>query len=254
VKRHSSLVPLSHDHHHALVEARRLRRAAGEDETTRRAAVDRFLRFFSSETIRHFREEEERLFPLLAGHEGEANALLVEALLDHQRIRALVARLERGPAADEDLMRELAGALDSHVRLEERRLFPLVEAAVPEEILSELDLSTESRDGETPVVDLLRSAGHGALWGADTEDLNATLLAWPAGGGPEEHVNRERDVVLVVLAGEAEVAVDGEPHLVHAGEALVVEKGRRRSIVAGPDGVRYLTIHRRRLLGIAPPA
>ena len=88
--------------------------------------------------------------------------------------------------------------------------------------------------------------GSGPLWGTETDDLNATLLAWPPGGGTDEHVNDERDVLVVVLAGSATVTLDGEPHGVGAGRALVVEKGRRRRIDAGPAGVRYLSVHRRR--------
>jgi TPP-dependent pyruvate/acetoin dehydrogenase alpha subunit len=65
MKRDPSLVPLSHDHHHALVQARRLREGAEPGAPSRRAAVASFLHFFSEETIRHFCEEEERLFPAL---------------------------------------------------------------------------------------------------------------------------------------------------------------------------------------------
>jgi hypothetical protein len=33
---------------------------------------------------------------------------------------------------------------------------------------------------------------------------------------------------------------------VHAGDALIVEKGRSRQITAGAEGVRYVSVHRRR--------
>ena len=46
------------------------------------------------ETLRHFREEEERLFPALVGHDGAADDLLASAF-EHQRIHALVGRLEQ---------------------------------------------------------------------------------------------------------------------------------------------------------------
>jgi iron-sulfur cluster repair protein YtfE (RIC family) len=99
MKRHPSLIPLSHDHHHALVEARRLRRAAEAGDDERRAAVAEFLRFFSSETIRHFRTEEELVFPLLVGQDGDGSELLVRALLEHQRIHALAARSSASTSA-----------------------------------------------------------------------------------------------------------------------------------------------------------
>ena len=99
---------------------------------------------------------------------------------------------------------------------------------------------------DSPVVDLLAADGRGPVWGTATDDLNATVLVWPAGEGPSEHVNTERDVVLVVLEGSATVTIEGVTHEVPSGAALVIDKGRARSIAAGPNGVRYLTVHRRR--------
>ena len=86
----------------------------------------------------------------------------------------------------------------------------------------------------------------GPVWGAASEDLNATILVWPAGEGPAEHVNESRDVLYVVVEGSAELTVDGETSELHAGEARIVDKGARRALVAGPDGVRYATAHLRR--------
>ena len=88
--------------------------------------------------------------------------------------------------------------------------------------------------------------GGGPIWGAASADLNATLLEWPAGEGPPEHVNEERDVLYVVLAGSLTLTVDGEPRELDAGEATIVEKGALRALVAGPEDVRYLTAHVRR--------
>ena len=84
------------------------------------------------------------------------------------------------------------------------------------------------------------------MWGAESADLNATLLEWPAGEGPPEHVNESLDVLYVVLAGSATLTVDGDPRGLDVGEATIVDKGARRALVAGPNGVRYLTAHVRR--------
>ncbi|MGH3023953.1 MAG: cupin domain-containing protein, partial [Gaiellaceae bacterium] len=143
---------------------------------------------------------------------------------------------------DAALMREVGELLDAHVRLEERQLFPLIQDTVSDEELEALDLEPAA----PPVVDLVTPRGRGPLWGVETDDLNATLLAWSAGDGPAEHVNSERDVLLVVLGGSATVTIDGEPHALQQGDAVVLEKGRARGISAGPDGVRYLSVHRRR--------
>ena len=124
MKRHPALIPLSHDHHHALVEARRLRRAADGDEDPGPVAAA-FVEFFAAETVPHFREEEETLFPLVVDSD-EARPLIVEALLDHQRLHALVAELQ-GSTDVRRAMRELGELLEAHVRREERALFPLIE-------------------------------------------------------------------------------------------------------------------------------
>jgi mannose-6-phosphate isomerase-like protein (cupin superfamily) len=159
-----------------------------------------------------------------------ARPLLVEALLDHQRLHGLAATLD-GPADVRRTMRELGERLEAHVRLEERELFPLIERLAP----SQLDGLNSS--------DVPHS---GPVWGAASEDLNATLLAWSAGGGPPEHVNGERDVLVFVADGLSTVTVEGEDRELAAGEALIVDKGRRRTITAGAGGVRYLSVHLRR--------
>ena len=95
-------------------------------------------------------------------------------------------------------------------------------------------------------MDLLSAAGTGPVWGMASSDLNATLLVWPAGHELAEHTNAERDVLIVVLEGGGAATVDGREHALHAGSALLVEKGASRSIRAGHQGVRYLSVHIRR--------
>jgi mannose-6-phosphate isomerase-like protein (cupin superfamily) len=97
----------------------------------------------------------------------------------------------------------------------------------------------------------------GPTWGAESEDLNATILVWPA-GDPAAHVNESRDVLYVVVEGSVTMAVDGAEQVLRSGEAVIVEKGARRALVAGPEGVRYATAHVRRgglqISGPPPPA
>lgn len=216
MKRHPALVALSHGHQRALVQAVRLQR--GE--------ADGFATFFALDLVQHFRQEEETVFPLLA-EVGVEPPELMQALLEHQRIRAGARRPDAA----------LGELLEGHVRLEERVLFETIQRIVPEERLAEL---------------LPRESG-GAVWGAATNELNATVLEWPAGGGAPEHVNATRDVILVVLDGSAEIVLEGQHSRVGPGKTLVLEQGARRRVTAGPNGVRYVTVHRRREgLAIAP--
>jgi len=228
MKRSSALIPLSHDHHHALVAARRLRLSGDGADAAAEAAE--FSRFFADESVRHFREEEERLFPLVADSE-EARPLIVRALLEHQQLHALAGRVATGDTAP---MRDLAELLEAHVRFEERELFPLIERVLADE------LSTLQLGSDQPL------QGRGPVWGAESEDLNATVLVWSAGVGAPEHVNEERDVLLIVLDGRLELRIDDDESELTEGEAVIVAKGRRRRITAGERGVRYLSVHRRR--------
>jgi mannose-6-phosphate isomerase-like protein (cupin superfamily) len=114
-------------------------------------------------------------------------------------------------------------------------------------------MSAGETHGTGAPVDLCAGTGSGPLWGMASHDLNATLLAWPADEAVAEHVNAELDVLMVVLEGTATVTIDAAAHDLRAPAAILVPRGTRRAIRAGADGVRYLSIHRRRgPLQIAP--
>jgi quercetin dioxygenase-like cupin family protein len=98
----------------------------------------------------------------------------------------------------------------------------------------------------SPPVDMSRPQGHGPVWGMASEDLNVTLLSWHPGGGVAEHVNAERDVLIVVTEGSGFATIDGQRHPLHPHHALLIRKRARRQIVAGADGLRYLSVHLRR--------
>jgi quercetin dioxygenase-like cupin family protein len=136
-------------------------------------------------------------------------------------------------------MRELGAVLEAHVRLEERQLFPLIERLLADAAA----VQPPSRDDvEAATPEKSPDAGEELV----SEELNVTPLSWKAGSGPPEHVNEERDVLVVVLDGSATLSIDGEERELVRGETAVVAKGGRRKITAGRDGVRYLSIHRRR--------
>lgn len=144
--RHETLIPLTHDHHHALAQAKKLREV-GEmtDQTERRNVANDFLNFYFGRAVRHFREEEELFFaPLI--DEPEARDLVLRAVSDHLRIHALVRTVKRqltDGVADEETLGEISRILTEHVRFEEKELFPLVERLIPEEQLR--DLATAGR-------------------------------------------------------------------------------------------------------------
>lgn len=133
MKRHAALQPLSRDHHVALVAAQRLRRAT---EANAGAAREQFLAFWNDHGAKHFRVEEDVLLPLFARHGDPDDERIVRMLLDHVRIRAQVLALEGD--VEIGALHTLGEELAAHVRLEEREVFPLIEATLSEAAAAEL--------------------------------------------------------------------------------------------------------------------
>ena len=109
MKRDPRLQPLSREHHHALVLARRAMRGGltpGEARST-----------FYEMLALHFATEEKDLVPVLraAGRSDLADRMLYE----HEKIRTALAR---------EHIATFGRLLAEHVRFEERELFPAYEA------------------------------------------------------------------------------------------------------------------------------
>jgi hemerythrin-like domain-containing protein len=141
MKRHQRLYPLSHDHHHALVQALNLDKAgAGDDQADLRKVAARFADFWRSDLQRHFAQEEQIVLPLLAKYKAADAAEIGETLEQHSAIARLIGELDEKLARQEEMVEaslfiNLAESLRRHIRYEEGVLFPAVEASVPEEEL-----------------------------------------------------------------------------------------------------------------------
>ena len=134
MKRHPALVPLSEDHHHELVQARRLLRAADAPAEERLAAGAAYAEAFFTDTVDHFRREEDGVFPLYAAHIGPDDPLLSLILREHMELHGLAHELRvevSAGAVSVEILRALGTLLHDHVRLEERELFEAVQRVVP---------------------------------------------------------------------------------------------------------------------------
>lgn len=145
-KRHASLIPLTHDHHHTLAQARRLKEAqAGSDDATMRRTADDFVNFYLGRARHHFHEEEELFFAPLVDDEV-VGPLVARAVADHLRLHSHVRVLRRqlsGGDVSGELLTSIAELLEAHVRFEEQELFPLIESNISEGDLT--DLATAGR-------------------------------------------------------------------------------------------------------------
>lgn len=130
MKRSPALVPLSREHHEALVLARRACDPGrpGADPTSVR---DQVLRTWGGYVESHFDQEERILLSALADAGATDDA--EEGRRQHRAIRRLVGELEAGSTGS---LPAWGDAMRAHVQWEERHLFPLAERL--------LDLSTLS--------------------------------------------------------------------------------------------------------------
>ncbi len=105
------------------------------------------------------------------------------------------------------------------------------------------------------VVDLsvMTAGGDGVIWHLPHGgDLDANLVRLGPGASIGEHVNAEVDVLVAVQTGAGVISIDGRRRRLAADHVALVPRGASRSIVAGTEGLRYLSIHRRRTMTVGP--
>ncbi|GBE65903.1 hypothetical protein MFM001_23650 [Mycobacterium sp. MFM001] len=95
----------------------------------------------------------------------------------------------------------------------------------------------------------------GAVWKLEVRDrdLDSNVIALAPGGGIDAHAGADVDVLIHVLSGSGRLATEqGEIELA-PGALLWLPKRSRRQFSAGPDGLRYLTVHQKReILPLTP--
>jgi hypothetical protein len=146
MKRSDALRDLSDDHHTALVLALHARRAAASGDpdaiASAWAAIDRD---FPQRLEPHFAIEERWLAPPLAAT-GET-ALPARMQDDHAALRTLAAAGEDRSA---DALGRFADRLATHVRFEERKLFPAAERRLSPAALAAIATACQKhRSGES---------------------------------------------------------------------------------------------------------
>jgi quercetin dioxygenase-like cupin family protein len=130
------------------------------------------------------------------------------------------------------------------------------DAACWAHLVEDFTPADESPLGGVVAVDvaaLARNTTEAVPWSTRSADLNVNLLHFAVGDGVAAHVNTEVDVLLVGVAGEGEVHVDGEPYPLRPGRVVLVPKGRERSTHATSEQFSYLSCHRARP-GLMPAA
>lgn len=110
----------------------------------------------------------------------------------------------------------------------------------------DVDSTVETVDLGT-LVDRPVEGSSGAIWSLPHGgDLDANVVRLRPGDAIGEHVNDDVDVLVVVWSGAGELTADGRPVPLRPGTVCRIDRGARRRIRAGADGMTYLSVHRRR--------
>lgn len=140
--RDKNLIPLSHQHQHALALCVRIERASPIAEADLKVWQLEIAQIFQAEIANHFEAEETLIFP--AARRLETLVLLVEDLLrDHTSLRESFTQAESGNMNAAELT-QFAKQLSAHIRKEERQLFERMQELMSPEILATLGAQLEA--------------------------------------------------------------------------------------------------------------
>jgi uncharacterized protein (DUF2249 family)/quercetin dioxygenase-like cupin family protein len=118
------------------------------------------------------------------------------------------------------------------------RITKLTSTPLPRILTSTASLAAEPGDPQA----------RGALWKLDVRDrdLDSNIIAIPPGGVIDTHAGPDLDVLIHVLAGSGPLTGERGTLALEPGVLAWLPRRSMRQLSAGPDGLRYLTVHRRR--------
>ncbi|MGA8058132.1 MAG: hemerythrin domain-containing protein [Candidatus Binataceae bacterium] len=135
------MIPLSREHHDALLLAWRLRTGdLSKHEPELRAK--HVSAFFEYRLINHLKLEGALLFPAFRAVLGLEATLIDVLLSDHRELRAKAATIKTGA---HDQVDSFCGLLERHIRTEERQLFVLAENRMKQAEMAELGRQIKAR-------------------------------------------------------------------------------------------------------------
>ena len=129
MRRSEALIPLSHDHHHALVTAKRINELCKQAEAEIQEYWAAKREVILGDMKPHFDIEEASLIPLLKDNGPDLYARLVS---DHEQMTELLENPNFSSAI------QFADLLKQHVRFEERELFPWLESQYSQQFLANI--------------------------------------------------------------------------------------------------------------------
>lgn len=131
MKRNGNLVPLSRDHHFGLLYCWKIRE--GLKKNVEYSRIRKYINYFWHHSLSAHFEIEDIVLP-----ETEHTGLQFQMEQEHAELRKLVSSINQ--SEDGRLLEDFAKALHSHIRFEERVVFPHLEAHLSEEQMTDIGL------------------------------------------------------------------------------------------------------------------
>ena len=141
MKRHPALIPLSQDHHKALLLAQLIKKNASDYHGLPTDLIGKMnfaKEIYHTELEHHFKEEEEFVFPYLKGKDVELDNLIAEILNEHIILKEKILSLDDNPKLI-DQLDEIGKILNEHIRKEERVLFEKAQTILNDEELKMIE-------------------------------------------------------------------------------------------------------------------
>ncbi|NLR81264.1 hemerythrin domain-containing protein [Chitinophaga eiseniae] len=143
MQRHSSLLPLSHEHKRLLFVCRYLKKDAAPYEgfpLETQARFEYIVKVFQELMVPHI-QKEEYLFEKCVGKNVAIDAMIKELQEEHLVISRMYSTLTDSTDLD-TAMDALARSLEAHIRKEEREFFELLQRELPQ-LLDTLQLENQ---------------------------------------------------------------------------------------------------------------
>ena len=139
--RDKNLIPLSHQHQHALALCVRIDRALQAGGIELEPWLEELQQIYEQEIGAHFAAEEKEIFPKAARF-ADLQPIVDELLREHAVLREYFVKAATRAMTTEEL-KAIGERLSAHIRKEERQLFEGIQKEMTEEELSQIGAALE---------------------------------------------------------------------------------------------------------------
>lgn len=148
MKRHDSLLLVAREHHDSLVMARRLVTGKGSKGSgwpaEPAAQAQALLEFYRVNLERHFAAENKFVFQAaLECDAAEVGAMIEKLMQEHEYMTRRIQEMAADPEVETADLVAFGQLLNDHVRMEDRQLFPAMEAELSVERLARMEAELE---------------------------------------------------------------------------------------------------------------